>query len=448
MRLRIGELLLEREVITQEQLDRAVSLQQRWGARLGMCLVRLGFLTESQLADALSEQLGIPAAPPGSLDQISPEVLRRVPRAVAITHRLVPVAVNGGELRAALADPQNLVRLDEVAFTLGLRIRPLVATEMAIEQALARYYDAPAAAPTRAPEPAPRPTDSEDIWDGPQTGEWRVIRKMHATPPLGIPSVAPVPAPPPPAPPPCESTPSANRQQKALAVLGRAIKGSATARPRSPTPVEVPVATRRTSPGMPVFQMPPPPQSPFATLAAVTSRAELMAALTARSGQLLPSYCVLAIQEMTAVCAALQVSGTTRPPPGEPIPLDGARWLIEVRTRGRVELSDTANDPHLTALLPWIGLQPSSIVLGPVLEEGAVRYVLLGQMPGAERAGMEAVARKLGRYLAATSDALRMLALREHIASRSDDDLEPETAEPPGAARRPTAQYAIRRDRP
>jgi hypothetical protein len=449
MQLRIGELLLQRGAITRDQLDRAVSAQQRWGARLGMCLVRLGFVAESQLAQMLSEQLGIPAATAGAFDQIPASVIQRVPASIAITHGLVPLAVSGRELSAALADPQNLVRLDAISFAIGLRIRPVLATEIAIAEALARYYPGASRAPAEVPE-APASEGQADVWDKPltATGESRAMRRMHLTPPLGTAILAPAPPPPQPA---ASPEPTA-RKQRALAALGRALEGSAAARSRSQTPLEVPLSTERTSPGMPAFQPSPPPppdQSPFAALAAVTSRAGLAATVGCRIGQLVPSFCLLEIEQMTARCGVLQVAGGARPRPREAIPLDGAHWLVDVRTRACLEAVEAADDRHLAALLEWVGLQPAgTLLLGPIMEDGAVRYVVLGQDPKWDNNGLATISRKLRRYLTAASDALRMLALREHLASWSDDDPEERSGTPlaPPPPDRPTSRYAVSGD--
>jgi hypothetical protein len=137
----IGEILQRRGLITAEELGRALAIQRRTpGTRLGVCLLRMGIVDEEALAEALGEQLGVPVVPSSALDDLPPEVIERIPAEMARSFAIVPLRVLGREIHLALADPQNLGRLDEISFALGCRIRAFLATEPAIERALAQYY--------------------------------------------------------------------------------------------------------------------------------------------------------------------------------------------------------------------------------------------------------------------------------------------------------------------
>ena len=154
---RIGELLVRENLISLAQLKRAQADQRTTGKRLSYSLSRLGILGERELADFLSAQYGVPWM---SLTdyEIDPKVVELVPRAVASKHTALPVQRAGSTLVVAMADPSNIYAIDDLKFVTNLNVEPVVSTETAIEEAIARYYDraapppAPSEAPARAPE--------------------------------------------------------------------------------------------------------------------------------------------------------------------------------------------------------------------------------------------------------------------------------------------------------
>jgi len=149
---RIGELLVRENLISLAQLKRAQADQRTTGKRLSYSLSRLGILGERELADFLSAQYGVPWM---SLTdyEIDPKVVELVPRAVASKHTALPVQRAGSTLVVAMADPSNIYAIDDLKFVTNLNVEPVVSTETAIEEAIARYYDR--AAPPLAPSEAP-----------------------------------------------------------------------------------------------------------------------------------------------------------------------------------------------------------------------------------------------------------------------------------------------------
>jgi len=143
---RIGELLVRENLISLAQLKRAQADQRTTGKRLSYSLSRLGILGERELADFLSAQYGVPWM---SLTdyEIDPKVVELVPRAVASKHAAIPVQRAGSTLVVAMADPSNIYAIDDLKFVTNLNVEPVVSTETAIEEAIARYYDRPGAAP-------------------------------------------------------------------------------------------------------------------------------------------------------------------------------------------------------------------------------------------------------------------------------------------------------------
>lgn len=144
---RIGELLVHRDLISLAQLQRAQAEQRAFGKRLTTILLRLGFITERQLASFLAEHYRVPYFD-FAAHEIDPEVLRLVDKSIAGKHLAIPVQRAGSKLIVAMADPNNMLAIDDLKFHTGLNIDAVVSLESAIEQAIARHYDREGAAPS------------------------------------------------------------------------------------------------------------------------------------------------------------------------------------------------------------------------------------------------------------------------------------------------------------
>lgn len=143
MAIRLGDLLVREGVITEAQLEQALRNQQIFSGRLGTNLVELGFVSETQLATVLSKQLQLPAASVSDFEGIAPEALKTVTREIAEKHRVIPLAVDDRTVRLAMSDPTDLRVADEVRFTTGLKVEPVVAPEILISYALESVYGVP-----------------------------------------------------------------------------------------------------------------------------------------------------------------------------------------------------------------------------------------------------------------------------------------------------------------
>jgi len=135
----LGELLLERKVISQGQLDVALKLQKEKGGLIGQILVMLGFVKEEDIAQAITVQYGFPFL---SLEnyEISPEALTLVPENVARQYNLIPVDKIGGILTIAMSNPLNLQAVDDVEMITSCQIQIFVSTMSAISNAITKYY--------------------------------------------------------------------------------------------------------------------------------------------------------------------------------------------------------------------------------------------------------------------------------------------------------------------
>ncbi len=142
-KMRLGDLLIARGVITPDQLKIALTEQQRQPLPLGELLVRLGFATESLIKEAVSE---VQETETIDLERITPDeaAMRLLPRERAQKFRVMPVHWDPErhELSIAIADVFDLSRLDQIRSVVGseVRIRPLLAGESEIEKAIDRFY--------------------------------------------------------------------------------------------------------------------------------------------------------------------------------------------------------------------------------------------------------------------------------------------------------------------
>jgi type IV pilus assembly protein PilB len=135
----LGKVLLERRLITDEQLTAALEHQRDSGRRLGQVLIDLGFTTPDAVLGALSLQLGVAATRLNGFT-ISPAAVRSLPEKVARKHMAVPLQKLGTMLQVAIASPTDLTALDDLRFASGCQIQTLVALEDEIVAALDRFY--------------------------------------------------------------------------------------------------------------------------------------------------------------------------------------------------------------------------------------------------------------------------------------------------------------------
>lgn len=136
----MGDLLLKEGVISEHQLELALEEQRTTGMRLGEILLKNGFLNERQLAEALSKQLHLPFV---SLARYRPmqEALNAVPESVAKRLEVVPLAVlENNRLKVAVADPLNLIALDELRLITSMELDLAVATHSDIARYLEGFY--------------------------------------------------------------------------------------------------------------------------------------------------------------------------------------------------------------------------------------------------------------------------------------------------------------------
>ncbi len=176
---KLGQLLVERGLITGEQLIRAIQSQRVVGGRIGTCLLEMDVLTEDKLLEALSEQLSVPAARIDKLRAVDHEVLEMLPSKVASRWQAIPFASGEHDVQVATLNVKNLACLDEIQFCTNKRVQPHIANEVRIFEALEKYYSVEC--PRRYGHLLDRLNRSRYMWDesakilmGASETEWAV----------------------------------------------------------------------------------------------------------------------------------------------------------------------------------------------------------------------------------------------------------------------------------
>lgn len=136
---RLGDVLLEQELITEEQLRECIGIQRQSGSNLPSVLVEKGYLDEEDLVVTLSEQLGIPHIRVAHYN-IPQEVLDEVPETLARQYQMLPVSVTGDVLTLAMSDPLNIMALDDLRMLTSYEIEPVVAVQSELIETIEKHY--------------------------------------------------------------------------------------------------------------------------------------------------------------------------------------------------------------------------------------------------------------------------------------------------------------------
>ena len=138
---KLGELLVERNVINADQLEQGLRVQQEKGGLLGQILVSLGYANEEAIAQALTAQYGFPYLPLKHYS-IDGELLRMIPENVARQYCLVPVDRIGDTFTIAMADPLNAKAVEDIEMLTRCSVQVFVSTWSDVTDAIQRCYGA------------------------------------------------------------------------------------------------------------------------------------------------------------------------------------------------------------------------------------------------------------------------------------------------------------------
>jgi type IV pilus assembly protein PilB len=141
MSSRLGEILIKENLITSDQLRKALEHQKATGGRLGTCMMKLGFISEDEITGVLSRQYGVPSI---NLKyyEVDASVIKLIPQDTAIRYQIVPLSRVGSTLTIAMTDPTNVFAMDDIKFMTGFNVEPVVASETAIAEAISKFYGA------------------------------------------------------------------------------------------------------------------------------------------------------------------------------------------------------------------------------------------------------------------------------------------------------------------
>ncbi len=135
----LGELLIQEKLLDSEQLKSALDFHKKNDVGIGSAIVSLGYLSEEEMAQALSRQLGYPYI---NLDQfeVYPDVISLIPIEIAKKYLIMPIHRIRSFLTLAMVDPTDLGIIEDVRFRTGLSIQPVIASESGIMNAVSKYY--------------------------------------------------------------------------------------------------------------------------------------------------------------------------------------------------------------------------------------------------------------------------------------------------------------------
>jgi len=174
--LRLGEILIGRQLLAPEELDKALAVQASRPDKIGKILSDLGFVAQRDVLAALSEQLGVPLAgaedfapPPPEVQELSPRFLRQ--------YHFLPLRVEDSTVTLAMADPLDHETIAAVRLLTGLQVQPMLASEAAIDEGLEKYFAPAQSTDSVAEGPAVDKEDIEHLRD--MASEAPVIRLVN-----------------------------------------------------------------------------------------------------------------------------------------------------------------------------------------------------------------------------------------------------------------------------
>lgn len=141
-KIRIGDVLVAAGAITEEQLQEGLAKQKETGRKLGNALVDLGFISNDMLITVLTTQLGIDYIELKGA-KIEEKVIHMVPENMVTKYQAIPIEIdpdNPNILKVAMADPLDIMAMDDIGLVTNLQVEPMLASEEGIRNAIDKYY--------------------------------------------------------------------------------------------------------------------------------------------------------------------------------------------------------------------------------------------------------------------------------------------------------------------
>ena len=139
MAVKLGEMLIKANLLTPKKLQEALEYQKANGGKIGFNLVKLGLVKEEDITRVLSQQHGVPAINLRTMD-LDETIVKLIPSEVAQKYLILPISRTGATLTVAMVDPTNVFAMDDIKFMTGYNVEPVVASEVAIKEAIDKYY--------------------------------------------------------------------------------------------------------------------------------------------------------------------------------------------------------------------------------------------------------------------------------------------------------------------
>ena len=139
---RVGEMLINKGLLTQEQLDEALQYQKTEGLKLGRALIELGFITKDDFLTVLSEQLNVDIATGDMMVNISPDVIYKIPQEVALKYNVLPIKFDSKteKLYVATEHPEDIILLENLKSIVSMNIVTMLADGEDITDGINKLY--------------------------------------------------------------------------------------------------------------------------------------------------------------------------------------------------------------------------------------------------------------------------------------------------------------------
>lgn len=141
-RIRIGDVLVQNQVITPEQLEKALKEQKSRGTKLGETLISMGYVSEQKMVDILTEQLHIDYVELRNI-KLDKDAVYLINETIAKQYNLIPIGfdpANPNVLLVAMSDPMDFIAMDDVSIITNRRIQPVLSTSSQIAYEIDRYF--------------------------------------------------------------------------------------------------------------------------------------------------------------------------------------------------------------------------------------------------------------------------------------------------------------------
>lgn len=136
---KLGELLVDSGIISEEILEKALEMQRESGKKLGEVLVSEGFTTNDLIVEAVKSQLGIQSINLSTLN-IRPEIIDIIPESIARKYEVLPIDIVNGQLMVVMSDPLNYYAIEEIKMSSGYVVKTAIALRDSMLNNIERYY--------------------------------------------------------------------------------------------------------------------------------------------------------------------------------------------------------------------------------------------------------------------------------------------------------------------